>query len=340
MKPISCMAMALMLLVVAGCAASPPAEQTTAENLFPPERFLSAKGFGASEAEAQRAAMAELAAIFESRVYARTLQQATSWTGEGLSEQFDKEVEQTVHIQTDVQLEGARIGQVWREESTVGFQALAVLDRRQAASRWRRELDTVRTTIAGQVEALETIRGRLSRLAALNRITSAMVHEAVLESRLSVLGQPVPTASQELSDVIAQREQLAHRVALFVRLEGNPAPPFTRRFTAQLTADGYMIATRQDEAAGLVTGTISVQALDLGNPDVHFIRAMADIQLVDADTGNQIAAFDETVRKGHVDEEEAARRAVNGVAQQVAQQLARAMGTLGVAAGQAQPSGP
>jgi hypothetical protein len=332
MKPMSWIAAAFVALAVAGCAGSPPTGKTTVEAPFPPDQFLTAEAAGTSEAEAKRAAMAELAAIFESRVYARTLQQATSWIGEGLSEQFDKEVEQTVHIQTDVQLEGARIGRTWRDESTGGLRALAVLDRRQAASRWQRELATVQMTIAGQVQALDTVKGRLSRLAALNRITSAMVREAVIESRLSVLGRPVTPASQDLSDIIAQREQLAHAVALFIQLDGNPAPPFTRRLTAQLTADGYTITTNQDEATGLITGTITVQALDLGNPDVRFIRAMAAVQLVDMDNGMQIAAFDEDVRKGHVDEEEAARRAVNGVANQVAWQLARALGTLGVAA--------
>jgi hypothetical protein len=46
----------------------------------------------------------------------------------------------------------------------------------------------------------------------------------------------------------------------------------------------------------------------------------------------QIAAFDESVRKAHVDEGEAARRAVEGVAEQVANKLVHALNTLGVAA--------
>ena len=56
------------------------------------------------------------------------------------------------------------------------------------------------------------------------------------------------------------------------------------------------------------------------------------MQLVDMDADVQIATFDEGVRKGHVDEGEAARRAVEGVAEQVARKLVRAFNTLGVAA--------
>jgi hypothetical protein len=276
--------------------------------------------------------MAELAAIFESRVYARTVQQATAWMGEGLPEQFDKQVEQTVRIHTDVQLTGARIGRVRPDDAVGGFRALAVLDRRQAVSRWQRELAETQMTIEGQVEALAGVKGRLSRLAALNRITALMVRQSAIESRLSVLGRPVAPGLDDRADIIVQRERMARDVSLFIQLDGNPAPPFTRRLNALLSGDGYTLTPYRDEAAGLITGTIRVQPLDLGNPDVRFIRAMADVQLVDMDTDTQVAAFDESVRKGHVDEGEAARRSVEGVAAQVAQKLARALNTLGVAA--------
>lgn len=332
MKNISLIFSALVMMGAAGCVGSPPAERMPVGDAFPPDRFLTADASGPSQAEAGRAAMAELAAIFETRVYSQTLGRATSWIGEGVSEQFDKQVEQTIQIQTDVQLEGARIGRTWQDPSTGKFRAVAILDRRQATSRWRRELATVQMMVAGQVQALDTVEGRLSRLAALNRITATAVREAVIESRLSVLGQPATPASRDLTDIIAERDRLAHAVALFVRLEGNPAPPFARRLTARLTADGYRITPYREDAAGLITGTIRVQALALGNPDVRFIRAMADVQVVDRDTGIRMAAFDEAVRKGHVDEAEAARRAVNGVADQVARQLVRVLGTLGVAA--------
>jgi hypothetical protein len=113
-------------------------------------------------------------------------------------------------------------------------------------------------------------------------------------------------------------------------LEGNPAPPFARRLNALLSSDGYQLTPYRDEAAGLITGTIGVQPLELGNPGVRFMRAMADVQLVDMDSDTQIAAFDENLRKGHVDEGEAARRSVDGLAVQVAHKLSRALGTLGV----------
>jgi len=331
MKRLNWVGVALVVLVVAGCAGSTPIDEKAAAAAFPDDRYLTAQAAGETEAQAKRAAMAELAAIFEARVYARTVQQATSWMGEGLPEQFDRQVEQSVRIHTDVQLEGARIGRLWPDEAGGGFRALAVLNRRQAASRWQRELAETRMAIDGQEAALDAVDGRLSRLAALNRITALMVREAAIESRLSVLGRPVIPGVDAPSDIIARREQLAREVSLFIQLEGNPAPPFTRRLNALLSGDGCSLTPYRDEAAGLITGTIRVQPLDLGNPDVYFIRAIADIQLLDVDTDTQIAAFDESVRKGHVDEGEAARRAVEGVAAQVAEKLVRALGTLGVA---------
>ena len=317
MKPLSWRAIAVLVLLAAGCAGSPPADEEAALEAFPENRFLIAEAAGDTEGEAKRAAMAELAAIFESRVYARTLQQATSWMGAGLPEQFDRQVEQTVHIHTDVQLQGARIGRVWPDEATGGVRALAVLDRRQSASRWQQELAEILLAIEGQKAALDAIKGRLSRLAALNHITALMVRQAAIESRLSVLGRPVMPGADDHTDIIVERERLVHDIALFIQLEGNPALPFTRRLNAQLSNEGYTLTPYRDEAAGLITGAIQVQPLNLGNPQVHFIRALADVQLVDTDTDTQMAAFDESLRKGHVDEGEAARRSVDGLAIQV-----------------------
>jgi len=321
MKRLNRVALALVVFLAAGCAGSTAIEDPTTADPFSDDRFLTAEAAGETEGQAKRAAMAELAAVFEARVYALTVQQATSWMGEGLPEQFDRQVEQTVRIHTDVRLEGARIGIVRPDEAAGGFRALAVLNRREAASRWQRELAETQMIIDGQVEALDGVKGRLARLAAMNRITALMVRQAAIESRLSVLGRPASPAADQPSDIIAQRERLTRDVSLFVQVDGNPAPSFTRRLKALLSA-------------GLITGTIRVQPLDLGNPEVRFIRAMADVQLVDMDTDTQIAAFDESVRKGHVDEGEAARRSVEGVAAQVAQKLVRALGTLGVAAEQ------
>lgn len=321
----------LVVLMAVGCAGSKPAGEMPVDDPFPDDRFLTAEAVGATEGEAKRAAMAELAAIFESRVYARTVQQAISWMGEGLPEQFDRQVEQTVRIDTDVQLEGARIGRVEPDDAAGGFRALAVLDRRQAVGRWQRELMETQMAIDGQVEALVGVKGRLSRLAALNRITALMVRQAAIESRLSVLGRLVPPGLDDRADIIGQRERMARDVSLYIQLDGNPAPPFTRRLNALLSGDGYRLTPYRDEAAGLITGTIRVQPLDLGNPNVRFIRAMADVQLVDMDTDTQLAAFDESVRKGHVDEGEAARRAVEGVAEQVENKLLHTLSTLGVA---------
>jgi hypothetical protein len=332
MKQMHWMVFALFVLVAAGCAGSTPADEKPAADRFPDDQFLTAEANGATEGEAKRAAMAELAAIFESRVYARTVQQATAWMGEGLPEQFDKQVEQTVGIHTDVQLKGARIGRVQPDDAVGGFRALAVLDRRQAVSRWQRELVETQMTIDGQIQALVGVKGRLSRLAALNRITALMVRQSAIESRLSVLGRSVAPGLDDRADMITQRERLARDVSLYIQLDGNPAPPFTRRLNALLSGDGYTITPYRDEAAGLITGIIRVQPLELGNPDVRFIRAMADVQLIDMDTDTQIAALDESVRKAHVDEGEAARRAVAGVADQVAQKLALVLSTLGVAA--------
>jgi len=331
-KRLCFMAMNLAMAFVVACAGSTDRGQQDTLESFPQSRFLTADGFGETEVEAKRAAMADLAAVFEATVYAQTIQRAESWLADGLTERFDKQVAQTVHIQTNVLLKGARIGRIRKDEGGGGFRALAVLDRQQAASQWQREKETIEAAIEGQVVALRTTEGRLSRLTVLNRLAELMVRQAVIESRLSVLGYPTVSDIDAYAELMLERQQLAHDVVLWLQFEGQQARPFRRRVIALLSDGGYAIAPEREDAVGLITGYIDQQPLDLGNPGVYFVRAVADVLLVDMDTGKPIASFDENLRKGNMNADEAARRAVEALADQVADNLMRALGTSSVGA--------
>jgi hypothetical protein len=331
-KRLCFIAINLAISVIVACAGSTGIDAEDAVEQFPESRFLTADGLGETEAEAKRAAMAELAAVFETTVYAQTIQRAESWLADDLPERFDKQVAQTVHLQTNVLLKGARIGRIQKDADGGGFRALAVLDRRQAASQWQREMEAIEAAIDGQVAVLRTTEGRLSRLTVLNRLAESMVRQAVIESRLSVLGYPSLSAIDDYADFLLERRQLAHDVVLWVQIEGQQERSFKRRVIALLSDGGYAIAPKREAAVGLITGYLDLQSLDLGNPDVYFVRAVADVLLVDMDTGNPIASFDENQRKGHVNADEAARRAVAALAGQVADKLMHSLGTVGVGA--------
>jgi hypothetical protein len=322
----------LLPVFLFACAGGKQRQEESPNGNFDAKKYLTAEGAGPTQGEAKRAAMAALAAIFHSRVQAETQTRANSYVSETDDEQFEKQVEQLIQIETDVQLEGAQIGWVQPDKEAGGYAALAVLDRDQAAGRWRRELERIESEMSAGMSALPTLQGRLPRLIALNRLAALMGQMALTESRLSVLGRPAMPYDTDLTAILTERQQLLQQAAFFLRIDGEVAALFSHRLGALITAQGYPLAKSADQAAGLITGKIYFQPLALDNPDAKFVRALADLSIVDQDTGSEIVAFSENVRKGHMDENEARRRGIDQLAQQAAAKIAQAMGSLGVEA--------
>lgn len=337
-KSIMKLSFRLMILIaaisLAGCASQVKEEQKAAKDAeFPESRYLTATGAGTSRSEARRQALSRLAAIFESRVYSKTASTARSIVGDDAPELFEKQVDQTIRILTDVKLTGARIGKEWQEENSGDYYALAVLDRIAAGRRLENVLADTRMEIDGQAKALEDIKGRLPRLSALNRITSLLLKKTVLESRLSVLGHPAGLGEMDkidLMDFIEERIRLSDSIRFFIEISGEQSDAFDQRMRTRLTEMGYRLTTNKTDAAGRIHGTVQLQPLQLNNPGVHFTRAVAHLSLVDIDTTVTISAFVEKVRKGHVDPKEAARKAIDSTADLSAQRIIQSLGTLGV----------
>ncbi|MDA8139849.1 MAG: hypothetical protein M0036_14460 [Desulfobacteraceae bacterium] len=332
MKPIMTILAVILSVVIFACAGSKPRPEEAQTQTYDAKKYLTAEASGPTQGEAKRAAMAALAGIFHSRVRAETQTRANSYITEAKDEQFEKQVDQLIQVETDVQLEGAQIGWVHPDKEAGGFSALAVLDRDQAAGRWRRELERIESELDAGTSALPAVKGRLPRLIALNRLAALMGQMALTESRLSVLGRPAMPYDTDLTAILTERQQLLQQATFFLQINGEVADLFSHRLGALITAQGYLLAKSADQAAGLITGKLYFQPLALDNPDAKFVRALADLSIVDQDTGSEIAAFSENVRKGHMDENEARRRGIDQLAQQAADKIAQAMGSLGVEA--------
>ena len=323
----------ILAAVSAGCGGTKARPGESQVPVFDTRKYLTAEASGATQGEAKRSALAELASIFHTRVRAETQSRANAYLSATEDERFEKQVDQLVRIETDVQLEGARIGWVQANEKAGGYRALAVLDRDQAAARWRDELQRTQTALETGLDTLSGLEGRLPRLTALNRLSILSGEMAVSQSRLSVLGRPAMPFDSDLSAVFTERQRLIDSTHFFIQIDGEAAELFAHRLGAAMTGQGYRIAHSADQAAGLISGTFWFQPLFLDNPNVRFVRALADISIIDMDTQTQIAAFSENIRKGHVDENEARRKAIDQLAQQTAADILQAMGAIGMPAG-------
>ena len=329
---------AAVLFVAVSCAAPPDKAPEPEDRAFSPARYLTAEGVGATEAEARREALAALAGIFESRVYSETASAAASFVTEGAPEAFEKSVESRVRIVSSVRLRGARIGSIRRDEKSGLFHALAVLDRRQAAREWSDQLVMIDTRMNAEMAALSGLSGRLVRMGALNRILAAALEKAALRSRLRVIGMPAAGAEDpDLQPIADEAAAIRSAAEFFVDITGDRAAAVAARIEQALGAEGLAVAREPAQAAGAVNGSVETVGLDLGNRDVHFVRMTLRMTVVDVDSGTQVAAISEDVRKGHVDEKEAVRMAAEALSDRAAERLLAVLGLMGVSQAERSP---
>jgi len=318
----------LLLFVISGCAAGGKKAPAPEMDPFPESRYLTAEGTGATELEARREALAALSGIFESKVHAETTSRASSAIGTGGDEVFEKQVVSSVAVVSTVQLTGAKIGRVWRVEGGAApYHALAVLDRNQAGRNWAAQLDTVQALVTAELKTLEQTTGRVQRLAALTKVLTGLLREQALDSRLRVLNYPARALlDTDMEKIATELIELRSQIRLFIELSGDGHEAAAARIADALTTNGFLLSAEPDRADAVIHGRITTRPLELNNPRAQFVRAMATVEVIENDSGATLANLNADSRKGHVDQNEARRKAVHQVADTIAERLTAVIG--------------
>ena len=315
------------LLGMTGCSGA--SKKTPAANQvpYPDSRYLTAEGTGQTEMEARRRALSALSAIFESKVYSETTSLARSAIGPDNNEQFEKNVESKINIITSVQLKGAKIGKTWQNEGSDLFHAMAVIDRMKAGQGWAAELETLDARAEAQLKTLEGTKGTFRRMVLLNRIFSLLLKKQAIESRLRVINYPArSTLNVNIQKITTELALLRSRLRFFVEFTGKKSRIATDRVSGALTKSGFLLGDTRDAADALIIGEIETRPLELNNPGVKFVRAAAAVKIIETGTGSTFASLNENIRKGHVDQGEAARRAVLQLLESLSMKLVSIIG--------------
>ena len=290
---------------------------------FPETRFLRAEGIGSTETDARRQALAELSSIFESRVYS----QATSSLGADNMEQFEKTIESQIQIISSMRLEGAKIGKVWQDETPGVFHALAVLDRMDAGRNWANNLEGVDNRLRAEALALKGIKGRLPRMASLNKIMSLSLERHALESRLMVVDYPSPSQLElGMAQMTSQLAMIRSELRFYIDITGEYGALTGKILSRALTQKGILITLDMDKADAWVLGQVAVTLLTLANPKILFVRVTGGVEVIETGSHALFTQINENIRKGHVDQNEAIHKAVMAISHLISQRLVSALG--------------
>jgi hypothetical protein len=112
--------------------------------MYPHFKYLSATGSAAKAEQAKARALSNLAKIFEVQIreVSTTSQDTQTRKKDGI-ETVEKSarIASTVNLKTDKMIQGARIAEQWQSSADLTYHALAVLDRSQAGSNIRGEMN-------------------------------------------------------------------------------------------------------------------------------------------------------------------------------------------------------
>ncbi len=310
------------ILFWGACAGSSPPPPTETGPEFPAERYLTATGIGETEAEARRAAVAEMSQIFESKVLAETFASAQSIIGESNQESFTKEVESSVRMVSAVELKGVRIGKTWKAESGGPYYALAVLDKLQARRSWDGEIETLETAMEGTKSALAAAHSDFRKLQAQNQMMTLWLQRESIRSRLRVIGfAGMREDEDDIRKIAKTAAEIRERLKIFIAVDGEKGDVVENVLGRRLTENGYNLVLNETEADILLQGDLRLENVNLQNPQVRFVRAMVHLRLLDRAENREMGDVTEDVRKGHVDRSEAARNAVESVAEMAADKM-------------------
>ena len=320
----------LCLFSITGCSDSLVNVRKEDNKDFSSSRYLTATGIGKSEAEARRQAKAEMSNIFESQVYNETYSNARSIIGSSEEEIFEKRVESNIQIVSSVKLKGVQIGKTWIDENTGLYNALAVLDRLQAREHWADELENIDRMIQGELATVDAATSKMLRLGSLNRIVNLWLQKEAIESRLRVVGFMDENFAEvdeiDMKSVFQTISKIRAEMMINVDIMGEQGRRVESHISEFLTERGYVLRDEKEFSNVLITGRVEVQPLQLNNPDVHFVRVTLSVDIIDLESGAQIGEILENLRKGHIAQSEAVRKAVQGVSAIVSEELIQTFG--------------
>jgi hypothetical protein len=149
-----CAYMAGAIFFLSSCASSPPPRWAySTESVYPKADYLTGKGSGKSRAEAEAAALAEIARIF-GVTYSSTARGSETYSTRNGSTEESRELSTETLTRTYTELFSLKYAEPWRNPRTKEWETLAYINREEAWTTYEPRLRSVTASFMTAYEAV------------------------------------------------------------------------------------------------------------------------------------------------------------------------------------------
>jgi hypothetical protein len=285
---------------------------------FSESTHLIARGYGQTSPEAIRRAKAELSNIFESRIESdvSSVTRATTDTLKG--DALYKNVQSKIRIASSVELEGVEVGPVTKDGRE--YVADVALNRERAAQKWQNDLARISARIDVEENAARTSPGKLMKLKHLNSAMGLFLDREALISRLRVIDRPADGANPKAFEhLVASLQETKTHFRFSLNGNSQHAQTLTHKLAKKLTEAGFLVGERDSDVTLKVT--VALSQVKNNDPNFKFMRATADVAIIDPSTGKMVGNINENQREGHLTYEEAGVKALSKLSDKLSRKI-------------------
>ena len=303
-----------------------PAWVNGEDSRWPYASYLCGVGSGPSRKSAENGAYASLSRIFVARVQAVSKDFMGAYSSTGAKPLEVQSSEQTTKVSTDKVFNDVKLYEIWEGKGVT--YALACMDRAKASASLHAQIDELDRTIGQHMSAGNTS-DKATQLKELSRALDAMVQREALNGELRIVdADGVGVAGQySHADVAAALETAQTSLKIGVAATGPFDGDFRSAMVQGLTQRGYEVSEVDGSGAGLdvlVSATIRMEDGGKGTgsaSQINFARGVVTIDVKNVAKGRTIASINQSRKEGHRSLEEAQRRVVRQLGQELVNQV-------------------
>jgi hypothetical protein len=267
---------------------------------YPESLYLLGHGVDVVRGRAEDRARAEIAKIFEVRI--RLTESSSEFhhlskAGKLVAEEYGQAVEAELTATTDKILQGVRIAELWKDERSGGFHALAVLDRLQTTRALRGDLDDLDRLLMKRMSQAEAApspaRAFGSYLQAGKFLEKRRGNAADL--RVADPAGWVAESPVSAAELATRLDRAVAAIRLGIDLEGDAQEIVRGAMTRALAGRGLPL-TLVAEPNLLIKGTVVLESYRTGDP-LFWTVAAGQVVIVD-DNGTVLDTVRVSVREG------------------------------------------